>query len=285
MSKTKFTKGLSSENPINLWLGVSLDNSRLRGDNLAKFVKLINRHVSKIKHLYVVVGCEIYGHYVGKEMAKVMGDKWVEEAGEYINKQKLKIPFKFVRWSELTVTEQYANLLIQIQKDYQIDVNFRAIVDNLSEEFKKRKNCKIENARSYLLDECAVYLMFDGKTTYPSKELNLALQYVITKYKKPEELEYIGYEVGNEDVAKESNSKEKTQVKLLEVLEDQSQKMIEQAKLIDDLRQQVLELRSLMLILVKKDSQESSKLIIESSKSITLDDEQISPNRIKVGLF
>lgn len=277
MSKTKFIKGLSSKEPVNLWLGVSLDNSKLQGDNLAKFVTLVNRHASKIKFLYVVVGCEVYGQYVGKEIAKIMGDKWVEQATEHMNSQKLKVPFKFVRWTELTSTEQYSELLNQVEKNYQLDVNFQTIVDTLSEEFRNRKKCKFENARNYLLSECAVYLMFDGKTTYPSKELNLALQYVLAKYKKPDELEYVGYDISGDESVKQSKIKGKTELKLLEAIEDQSQKMVEQAKLISELRQQVFELRTLMLLLVKKDNSEAPTLC-------AVDSEPKSP-KIKIGFF
>ncbi len=197
-----------------------------------------------------MVGCEIYGHYVGKENARLMGDEWVSQASDFFNEKTLAVPFKFVRWSELTAKQEYKDLFKQIQDDYEHEVDFRKIVDQLAEVFKKRKKCGFESARDYILDECAMYLMFDGRTTYPDKSLNLALQYVIVKYKKLDELQYIGYDIGNGKITQDGSENLSNKLAL------EAQELIPmlhyQSKMISELQQQVLELKSMMLALEKQ---------------------------------
>jgi hypothetical protein len=203
-----------------------------------------------------------------------MGDQWILQAQEYLNEKTLKMPFQFVRWSELTGKKEYEQLFKRIQNDYETDTDFKNVVDQLAEEFKKRKKCKFESARNYLLDECAVYLMFDGKTTYPDKQLNFALQYVITKYKKPEELQYIGYEINNGKLS-DNNTSKKSPTKQFVESDTVISALEQQSKTIMDLQQQVLELKNMMLLLIQN-----------QSKTINPFDESSSPNnKAKIGFF
>lgn len=253
MSKPKFISGFKTKEPVNLWLGVSLDNSRLKGDSLAVFADIANRHKKMIKKLYIVVGCEIYGHYVGKDMAKKMGDQWVLQAEEYFNEEKLKMPFQFVRWSELTSTQKYQQLFKQIKHDYETDTNFKEAVDSIAKQFHTKKKCSVENACDYLLDECAAYLMFDGKTTYPDRQLNLALQYVITKYKKPDELEYIGYEIGFVKKLSQDSIESRTTAHLSsDSLSQLNSTLEKQAELICKLTKEVSELKNMISSLIEE---------------------------------
>lgn len=96
MAKSKFIGGFTAENPVNLWLGVSLDNTKLQGDSLAIFANLVKRHSTKIKKLYIVVGCEIYGHYVGKENARLMGDEWVAQASDFFNEYNMIMSMRLI---------------------------------------------------------------------------------------------------------------------------------------------------------------------------------------------
>jgi hypothetical protein len=270
MSKPKFLTGFKSEKPVNLWLGVSLDNSKLRDDNLAVFAHIANKHVTKIKTLYIVVGCEIYGHYVGKQIAEKMGDEWVLKAKKYFNEENLKMPFKFVRWSELTATTRYKELFVQIQKDYESDIDFKNIVDSIAKEFHKKKNCSLESARNYLLDECAAYLLFDGKTTYPDKSLNLALQHTITKYKSQEELEYIGYDIGNGKIS--SNMPEEKNFYENQTTIDNSSLVItleQQALTINALKQEIIELKKMMQSFIQHQMEINKDLVKIDEKATT----------------
>jgi len=115
-------------------------------------------------------------------------------------------------WKQIIADSRYETELRKAENEYTNNKEFKELVDKLAKKFSWKKS--FEDAKNYLLDECAgmLVLSYDGIIAYPHQKLNDAAEYFLSKY-NPEHY-YAGYEIRS--IA--SNKKLKIQANTEEIL-------------------------------------------------------------------
>lgn len=192
--RAKFSKGLDVREPKVLILAISMDNKKQTLEDFEAFVELVNRHSKRIAGVRVVLSCYLQRHYVGIEEATKLYDKWKKENGSFLKKFTVSTSkIEPESWEKIIKDSRYDEAFKKANEEYATSKDFRDIVDNLARKFSWKKT--FEDAKNYLLDECAglLVLSYDGVIAYPHHKLNDAADYFLNKYNPSHS--YAGYEI------------------------------------------------------------------------------------------
>jgi hypothetical protein len=173
----KFSQRLKVKDDIVLTLGVSMDKDQFLGNDLDLFIAMIKRHAN-IKKLKVLIGAYLHRHYVGEPAATKKHEDYISKTKQQFD--KLGIPYEFVDWKDVISTNEFAEAQKFINELYNIDSEFKILVDNVAKSHSHRGNN--EASKAYLLEECGYFKLTKGYWTYPAVNLNAACEYIIRKF-------------------------------------------------------------------------------------------------------
>lgn len=192
--RAKFSKGFDVKEPKVLILAISMDNKKQTLEDFEAFVDLANRHKKRVAGIRVVLSCYLQRHYVGAEEAIKLYEKWKNENGSFLKKFAISTSeVEPESWEKIIKDSRYDEAFKMAQEEYATSKDFKDIVDTLARKFSWKKS--FEDARDYLLDECAglLVLSYDGVIAYPHHKLNDAADYFLNKYNPSHN--YAGYEI------------------------------------------------------------------------------------------
>ncbi len=203
-AKAKFIHGLKlkkDERNVELTTAISMDNENQTKEKFKAFLVLVKNHNYEkgvITLIKVILSDWLQRHYFDDAEADEVGaervkKEWLDEnltdISCFVKETGIKV--EFVSWKELVGSAAFKKNDGAIAELLRTDIEFQKIVHKLSNEHAPKKD--YESAKKYLLEECAVALMLEGRLAYPWKELNSAIQYVIQKFGA--KLQYLGYTV------------------------------------------------------------------------------------------
>jgi hypothetical protein len=174
---------------------ISLTNKHQTADAFEALInQVITCYPSEIAQLEVILGTELYRHYLGIEGAQTLANDWLKTNQVYFEKLvENNIFYKISTWGDFTQTPEYFTNFRRVQDLYETDNFFFNLVGNLADEFSQKNNTQEKNAVAFLLEECAVFGLLTGYIAYPHKEINSAITYAISKIGK--KFNYMGYTV------------------------------------------------------------------------------------------
>lgn len=196
MTMTKFYSGFDTHEPVVLVHGISLDNPKQNDAEYRQaFLKLVHTHHKRIAHCIELLGDELYTFYESEKPSHSLSKTWYQNHDNQFS--------TLWSWKQLSITDDYQQLVTSLEKEYKIDKAFKSIVDEFAKKHAHKKNEVA--AHQYVIHECAGFLVLPSVirqslkisestpivVTYPSKEFNAAITYQLKKCKS--ELQYKGY--------------------------------------------------------------------------------------------
>lgn len=183
--RAKFLRGFSKVRmPIELHVGISIDNEKQRGQDLEAFVELVNKNKGFITKVYVMLTGYLHRHYTSLAEARSFDEQYLEETHDIY--EKLEVPYTFVYWESIVETEDFRAKRKEIDVIRANDEAFSVKVKNVSLGHKSKGSEEVIEA--YLLEEATWFHykkgMGGGKIymTYPADRLNSACTHIIDKY-------------------------------------------------------------------------------------------------------
>jgi hypothetical protein len=176
----KFLRGFGNiRTPITMIYGVSIGNERQTGNDLISFINLVNINTPRfINGVEIMIADYLHRHYSTEEESQKSGDNWIIQNSELL--KKLKVPYKIVRWKDITQEEDFKVSQIKISELFEKDLLFKSKLQNVT---KSHKDKGVDtDVEKYLLEECAYFIYKNGYLTYPSDKLNAACMHLLQKY-------------------------------------------------------------------------------------------------------
>ncbi len=187
--KAKFIKGLNTKERTTLTLAVSMENEKQTGEDLEAFIVLVNQHKNRVKRLKIVLSCYLQRHYIGKQAAEALFDKWKGENKDALSKLDPDIELEVVGWRTIIETDEFKCALQFLTRLYDESEEFRTKVKLLSNRHSHKADA--ESSKSYLLEENTFFMIYKGIVCYPGQHLNAANEFVVQNYNK--DLIFCGY--------------------------------------------------------------------------------------------